>query len=139
MIALALLLSAMLLAIAALHVYWGRGGLWPASSEAELARTVVGTGQSRMPSAWACHAVAVLLVVVAAWPWLILAWPEDPIVLTGRIVIAAVFFMRGLAAYSPRWRRSFPAEPFATRDRRLYAPICMVLATGFVALLEREY
>ncbi len=138
MILLAFLLSVALLAIAGLHVYWGLGGLWPATNEADLARTVVGTGQSRMPSRGACYAVAALLAVLAVWPWLIVASPEDSVAVTGGIVIAGVFFMRGLAAYSPRWRQHFPAEPFATRDRRMYAPLCMSLAVGFVAMMSGQ-
>lgn len=135
MILLAMLLTLILLAIAIAHVYWGFGGLWPEQNEAELARAVIGTGQSHMPSAWSCFAVAIALLIVAAWPWLLLFQPSDGAVLTVGVAIAAVFFVRGLAAYSPRWRRRFPAEPFATRDRRLYGPLCMVLATGFASLM----
>lgn len=136
MIGLALLLTVVLLAIAIAHAYWGLGGLWPERSEAELARAVIGTGQSRMPSAAACFTVAIVLLIVAAWPWLLVFWPSRSFVLTVGVAIAAVFFVRGLAAYSPRWRSHFPAEPFATRDRRLYGPLCMVLATGFASLMS---
>jgi len=45
MILVAALLCALLLVIAGLHTYWGLGGLWPAKSAAELARTVVGDGR----------------------------------------------------------------------------------------------
>jgi hypothetical protein len=131
-------LSAVLLAIAALHAYWGVGGLWPAASAAELARTVVGDGRTRMPAPWSCFAVAILLVLVALWPWLLLSHPVSQPVLAVGVVFAAVFLIRGLAGYSPRWRARFSAEPFATRDRRLYSPLCMVLATGFMVLLSRE-
>lgn len=129
------LLTLVLLAIAAAHAYWGLGGLWPGKSEAELAHAVIGTGQARMPPPWACFAVAILLLVVSAWPWLLYLRPSHELVLTVGVAIAAVFFVRGLAAYSPRWRSYFPAEPFATRDRRLYGPLCMVLATGFASLM----
>jgi hypothetical protein len=137
-ILLAGLLSAALVAIAALHAYWGRGGLWPEKSEAELARAVVGDGRTRMPSPRSCFAVAILLLIVALWPWLLLRHPVSQAVLAVGVVIAAVFLVRGLAGYSPRWRRRFSAEPFATRDMRLYSPLCMVLATGFMVLLSRE-
>jgi hypothetical protein len=138
MILLALLLSLALLAIAALHAWWGLGGVWPEESEADLARAVVGDGRSRMPPPWQCHAVAATLVVVAAWPWVILVWPASDFVLVVGVVVAAIFFLRGLAGYSPRWRAHFPVQPFATRDARLYSPACMVLATGFMALLAQE-
>ena len=132
------LLSALLLAIAGLHAYWGLGGLWPAKSPAELARAVVGDGRTRMPPAWSCFTVAALLALVALWPWLLLRHPVSQLVIAVGVVFAAVFLIRGLAGYSPRWRRRHWAEPFATRDRRLYSPLCMVLATGFMVLLSRE-
>jgi hypothetical protein len=138
MILLAALLSLVLLAIAGMHAYWGTGGLWPEKSAADLARAVVGDGRTRMPAPLACYAVAAVLVVVAAWPWLILTHPENVVVIVGAVIIAGIFFVRGSAAYSPRWRSIFKAEPFATRDARFYSPLCMVLATGFMALLAQE-
>ena len=138
MILLALLLSLALLFLAGLHGWWGLGGIWPAPSERDLARSVIGDGRTRMPPPWQCYAVAMLLAVIAVWPWLILVAPSDPIVVTGAVAIAGVFFARCLVAYSPRWRAYFSAEPFATHDKRLYAPLCLTLAVGFVALLERE-
>src|SRR5262245_33672930 len=123
MIVLAALLSIALLAIAALHAYWGLGGLWPRTSAADLARAVVGDGRTRMPAPWSCFAVAVLLAVMAIWPWLLLRHPVGQPVLAAAIVITAIFLLRGLAGYSPRWRKRFSAEPFATLDMRFYSPV----------------
>jgi hypothetical protein len=130
-------LSAALIVIAALHAYWGLGGTWPKRTAAELARTVVGNGRTRMPPPWSCFTVAALLLVVAAWPWAMLEEPHSQPVLVVGIVAAAIFFVRGMAGYSPRWRQRFSAEPFATWDMRLYSPLCMALATAIVALLAR--
>ena len=132
----ALSLAAML--IAAAHAWWAFGGIWPAASEAALARAVIGDGRVRMPPPWQCAAVAGALVIVAAWPWVIVAWPDSPVVLIGSIVIGAVFFIRGSAGYSPRWRGRFTAEPFRTQDFYLYSPLCLALGVGFIALLTRE-
>jgi hypothetical protein len=137
MILLAMVLSLALLVVAVLHAWWGMGGIWPAANEADLARGVIGDGRTRMPPPWQCFAVAIVLAGLAAWPWLILAWPEHDLVVAGSFVIAGVFFVRAMAAYSPRWRSHFPAEPFATRDRRFYGPLCLTLAVGFLALLEQ--
>ena len=132
----ALSLVAVLIALA--HVWWGLGGIWPAASEAVLARTVIGDGRVRMPAPWQCFAVAVALVVVAAWPWVIVSWPQSRLVLIGSVVIGAVFFIRGSAGYSPRWRAHFTSEPFRTRDFYLYSPLCLALGVGFIALLTRK-
>jgi hypothetical protein len=133
---LALCLVAALIAMA--HAWWAFGRIWPAASQAALARAVIGDGRVRMPPPWQCAAVAGALVVVAAWPWVIVAWPDSPLVLIGSVVIGAVFFIRGSAGYSPRWRGHFTAEPFRTRDFYLYSPLCLALGVGFIALLTRE-
>ena len=138
MIGLAAGLSTVLVLIAALHAYWGLGGIWPERSAADLARAVIGDGRTRMPPPWSCFTVAALLLVVAAWPWAMLAAPDSQPVLVVGIVSAAIFFVRGSAGYSPRWRQRFSTEPFATRDMRFYSPLCMALATGMMALLARS-
>lgn len=137
MIWLAAGLSTVLVLIAALHAYWGLGGAWPERNAADLARAVVGDGRTRMPPPWSCFVVAALLLVVAAWPWAMLAAPDSQAALVFGIVSAAIFFVRGSAGYSPRWRQRFSTEPFATRDMRFYSPLCMALATGMMALIAR--
>ncbi len=54
------------------------------------------------------------------------------------IVIGAIFFLRGTAGYSPRWRGRFKVQPFRTLDFYLYSPLCLALGVGFIALLTRE-
>jgi len=135
MIAIALLLTLVVGAIAALHAYWGLGGLWPASDEATLARAVIGDGRSRMPPPSQCFAVAILLAVVAAWPWLVVTMPASRTVMVVLMIIVAVFFIRALASFSARWRSHFPAQPFATNDRRFYGPLCFTLSAGYAAMM----
>lgn len=135
---LAVALSLALALLAAAHAWWAMGGIWPLASEPLLARTVIGDGRVRMPPPWQCAAVAVALAVGAGWPWLIVNWADNQLVFIGSIVIGAVFFIRGTAGYSPRWRSHFTAEPFRTRDFYLYSPLCLALGVGFIALLTRE-
>ena len=124
-------LSLVLAVLAAAHAWWAMGRIWPAASEPELARAVIGDGRSRMPPPWQCAAVAI-------WPWVVVAWPQSQLVLIGSIVVGAVFFIRGTAGYSARWRARFTSEPFRTRDFYLYSPLCLALGVGFIALLTRE-
>jgi hypothetical protein len=135
---LAVALSLVAALIAAAHAWWATGRIWPASSEAVLARAVIGDGRVRMPPPWQCATIAAALCIVAAWPWAIVAWPDSHFVLIGSVVIGAVFFIRGAAGYSSRWRGRFTAEPFRTRDFYLYSPLCLALGVGFIALLTRE-
>jgi hypothetical protein len=131
-------LSLVLALLAAAHAWWAVGGIWPAASEPDLARAVIGDGRIRMPPPWQCAGVALVLAAVGAWPWVVMRWPDSQLVLIGSVVIGAVFFIRGTAGYSARWRARFTAQPFRTRDFYLYSPLCLALGVGFIALLTRE-
>lgn len=128
---LSLALSAVLIGIAALHLMWALGWWFPIRQERALARAVVGArGIERMPGAVSCSVVVVALIFAAAWPWM----PGHRLTALGLAGLAAVFLLRGGAAYLPSWRRLVPEEPFATLDRRLYGPLCLVLGAGFLIL-----
>ncbi|MEO0679575.1 MAG: DUF3995 domain-containing protein [Pseudomonadota bacterium] len=131
--------------IALLHLAWAAGAAWPAADAAALARLVYGRpGPPEMPPAAATVAAAGAMFVGA---WLLLAgggvaqWPLPSAALAALLgLMAAVFAARGLATYafgSP-WRLfgAQPEEPFATQDRKLYAPICLAFAyaAGTLAL-----
>ena len=51
------------------------------------------------------------------------------------VLIAIVFLARGIAGYVPAWRRRFSVEPFASRDKRLFSPLCLLIAAGYAAIL----
>ncbi|MBS0539078.1 MAG: DUF3995 domain-containing protein [Proteobacteria bacterium] len=138
MTALAWTLTVVVALLAAAHAWWGMGRIWPASNEKALAHAVIGDGRDRLPPPWQCWAVAVALAIVAAWPWLMVTWRDSQLVLIGGIIIGAIFFIRGSAGYSPRWRGRFNARPFRGLDHYLYSPLCLALGVGFVALLSRE-
>jgi hypothetical protein len=140
MTTLAIGLAVVLWVIAALHAYWGLGGLWPAADAKTLARTVIGApGVEVMPSLAACTVVAVVLAAAGLWPLfaggvLPAIWPKW-LMLAGGIGCAVAFLARGLAGYHPAWRRRWPEQPFARLDRQRYAPLCLALGFGFVVLL----
>jgi hypothetical protein len=131
-----LCLVVLFLAIA--HGWWAVGGIWPSPSAAALAHGVIGDGRNRMPPPWQCAAVAAALAVVGVWPWLMVSFPDSQVVFIGALVIGAIFFIRGSAGYSPRWRGRFSAQPFRTLDFYLYSPLCLALGVGYIALLTRE-
>lgn len=134
----ALLLTIGVGALAVVHVVWGVGSHWPEESEEALVRSVVGDGRSRMPPAWQCFLVALVLAVMALWPWYVLGRIAEPAVLAGTYMIAGIFVARGIAGFSHRWRAHFTIEPFATRNRRYYSPYCLLLGVGYIALVAGE-
>jgi hypothetical protein len=139
---LALLLTVALAAIAAVHAYWGFGGLWPAQDERSLARTVVGSaGIERMPSAAACFLVAAVLSAASLLPLAAVGMLHPPwsgnATLAGLACCSVVFAGRGVMSFVPAMRRFGPEEPFATYDKRIYGPLCLTLGAAFFTLVLR--
>jgi hypothetical protein len=139
MIVLACALSAILLLITTLHVYWGIGGVWPGRDAASCARAVVGfRGVNEMPSPVAAFAVAACLALATLWPMAlegVFATPfaHDGLAATA-VMIGLVFLGRGILGFTPWWRRLAPEQPFARLDTRLYSPLCLAIGAGFVVL-----
>ena len=104
---LALILSAVLLALAGLHILWAIGFWFPIRDEAALVKAVI---------AWS--------------PW----WGESLLRQASVGLFALVFLVRGALAYTSFWRRLTPQEPFATLDRTRYGPLCLAIGLGFVVL-----
>ncbi|NNG03837.1 MAG: DUF3995 domain-containing protein [Inquilinus sp.] len=133
-------LTAVLSIIALIHLYWGLGGIWPARDERQLASVVLGLpNATKLPDAKATLLVAAALAVAAVLPLFvagILAPPlPRPLIMFGGIAVAMVFWIRGIAAYLPRFRAKFSAEPFATLDRRVYGPLCLLICAGYFTVI----
>jgi hypothetical protein len=136
------LLFLVLLAIAALHLAWARGVVWPAQDEPGLVAMVIGMeGIGRLPPKKLTYLVAVTLAFGAVTA-LLLAFD---VVLPGNALgyvgagFAAVFVLRGVLGYLPPWRKRHPLEPFATLDRIIYSPACILLGEGFFSLVSSRF
>lgn len=135
-LALALVLSTALLALAGIHLYWGLGGRWPGHDEASMVEHVVGrTRGMRAPGLLASVAVALALAaggVLVAATLTPTVW--DPQLKAARWVLFVVFAGRGLATYVPPVFRYAEGTPFATLNRRAYGPLCLAIALGILVL-----
>lgn len=133
-----------LTAIAALHAYWGIGGVWPGTDQKSCARAVAGfKGIDRMPSPAAAFAVTALVVVVTLVVLAlggIFATPFARPTLAGAGLFAALVFLgRGLLGFTGFWRRLTPEMPFARLDTRYYSPLCLALGAGLAVLASRGF
>lgn len=144
MIVLAWVLSLILLLITALHVYWGLGGIWPGTDSASCARAVAGfRGVDEMPSPAASFAVAACLGLATLWPLALEGVFASPFSHAGlaaaSLLIALVFLGRGIAGFTPAWRRLASEQPFADLDVRYYSPLCLLIGAGFTVLALSEF
>jgi len=132
---------AVLSAISVMHIGWALGMAWPAKSCADLPAMVVGIPKgSPMPPAAATLVVAAGIFglgMAALWGagvfslgalnsycgWVLLA-------------IAAIFALRGVATYLPFGPLQASVEPFRTLDRRYFAPLCLLLASGYLLIFS---
>jgi hypothetical protein len=139
MIVLAFALSAVLLLVTTLHVYWGIGGIWPGTDQTSCAHAVVGfRGVDQMPLPFSCFAVAACLALATLWPLALMdvfatPFPKAGLAATA-VLLGLVFFGRGIAGFTPWWRRLAPEQPFATNDIRYFSPLCLAIGAGFVVL-----
>lgn len=127
-----------LLALAALHAYWGLGGVWPGHDRKSCARAVAGfRGIDRMPPPVACFAVTVALLAAASLALVLGRPPTTALMRLAGMGAALVFLARGIAGFTPAWRRLTPELPFARNDRRFFSPLCLAIGTGFAILALR--
>ena len=132
----AALIFVVLLAVAIAHFLWSIGSRWPIRDPELLARTVIGKpGVTRVPKL--ASFVVSLLVLAAGVLALSLAdhsaggwW----LTLVG-VRLAAVFLGRGAIGTTEGWRARISVEPFATRDRKNYSPLCLALGAGYLILV----
>lgn len=135
-----LVLFAVLTLIAALHVYWGFGGLWPANSERALINTVVGSPRARaMPALAPTLVVAGLIFLAGVFGLLAGGVIPGVVHVLARIaagVLAVIFIGRGVVGWAIDLGviQADVTEPFRTLDLWFYSPLCFGLGAAFAVL-----
>ena len=136
----AICVATALFAVSLLHFLWATGSTWPCADEQSLIRTVVGHPDvKQFPSHLLTAVVAVAIGfagVIALWAGGVVRLPLPGMIQTaGLLLLTGIFLLRGLSSYTPRRIWAAPVEPFATLDRRYFAPLCIVIGCGFLWLL----
>ena len=117
--------------LAFVTLLWSIGLIWPARTEADLTRAVIGQrGRERMPWAWPMALYTVFFIVAAIWPVYPSGAYQKPVI----AAVALVFLARGLLSVSGLWGRLRPEEPFVRYDRMIYGPLALALGIAFVAI-----
>ena len=127
-IILGLLTAGVLLFIAGVHAHWAFGGYWPMSDSAELSERVTPPGMAD-PGTLPTLVVATLLAVAAALVGGSALGLDTWISWGATALVAVVLALRGLGGLviSGVLQRD---STFARLDRRVFSPLCIVLAAG---------
>ncbi len=139
MTVIALLIFSALFAAALLHVAWAFGVLWPAKDEQTLINTVIGEpGMSKLPGTGLTLMVAAGIAgagVFALWGAQLVTLPLPAWMQSASLLVLAIIFgLRGFSSYLTVGPLSARTQPFARLDRRFYAPLCLLISTGFITL-----
>jgi hypothetical protein len=128
--------SFVLVMLAALHVYWAFGGMWPGQDGESLARMVVGGPAGlEMPSRAACLSVSVALLIGAGAVLTAggLLPPVIDIELVRMLawVYAGAFTLRGVVGFfDARLRPATRKSRFERLNLTVYSPLCLGLAAS---------
>lgn len=125
-----------LLTVSLAHFLWAIGSKWPIRDPELLARTVIGSPKVQRVPKFASFVVAVLVLIAAAIGSALADPASGGLLLTlAGAALTLIFGIRGALGYTDFWRARFPLEPFATLDRRIYSPLCLIVALCFAVLV----
>ncbi len=141
---LAIVIAVVLFVLAVLHAYWGFGGGWPGYDPVDLSHRVAGFANPRsaqspvasfVVSAALFYSTIVSLVlggvIPSPFPFFILG--------PSAFFITVGFTARGIAGFTPAWRRLTAHQPFTWWDAYFYSPLCLLVGIGFFTLGIRGF
>ncbi|MFD0914993.1 DUF3995 domain-containing protein [Pseudahrensia aquimaris] len=137
---LAIVIAVVLFVVSVIHFAWAFGSNWPADNEQELARMVVGTPSiTKMPPRALTGFIAFGILAAALVPLMwrgLVPYPQSlpqTLLWLAMWTLAIVFIARGIAAYLPIMADL--EEPFASRNRRYFSPLILLIGAGYLALV----
>jgi uncharacterized SAM-binding protein YcdF (DUF218 family) len=140
MITLSIITSVIFLVLAAIHLYWAIGGLWPGKNTQELTNKVLGKG-NKFPSPVECLVVSFglsLFSLICLTKFNIIDLPftssfKDALLL----LIGAVFALRAIIFFLPKLKL-YGTSDFKRLNMLVYAPLCLTISF-FIFILSFEY
>jgi|GEM_PF-219399 len=133
--------AAVLGSLAIIHLYWAVGGFWPGTDRVSLkAKVLGGPATSPSPNPAACMAVVAALIFacgISLQLGMVWVWLPPGLARLSAWAITLALFLRGslgfVMARFPFWRSS---TEFNRLNQRVYSPLCLMLAIGFVVGLR---
>ena len=126
-----------LLALAIAFLLWSIGRTWPMRDKDMLARAISGRpGAAAVPPWWITFLVGAFFLTAGVVGLALADHDSGGAWLSALgVALSVLFLVRGGMGFTPRWRRVFPAEPFATLDRKTYSPLALLIGVGFAILV----
>lgn len=125
-----------LLALAIASFIWSLGGTWPIRNEDLLVKAVIGRPEREKMPRWRSFLASVFALAAGIVALSLADQTAGGAWLNAfGILLGLLFLARGIAGYTPAWRAMFPAEPFATLDRKGYSPLALFIGADFLLLV----
>ncbi len=126
-----------LLAVSIACLLWAIGRTWPLRDREMLAMVLSGRPAGpRLPSRWLFLLAAVLALAAGVIALSLADETAGGATLNALgLLLGIIFLARGIAGYAPQWRAAYPAEPFASLDRKSYSPLALWVGAGFLLLV----
>lgn len=128
--------AGILFVVAIVHAGWAFGMNWPAKDEQTLIKTVIGHPDiKKMPNRYLTLvvALAITLAGLCALVGAEVIMPPLPnwMIDSALVILALIFAARGASSYVTDGPLGQRVEPFATLDRRYFAPLCLLLSACY--------
>lgn len=128
---------------AGVHIAWGLGVLWPAKTEKQLIKTVIGfPGATQMPNKWITFIVALGIAVAGVfliWGANLISLPLPQFIkILGLATLTAIFLIRGVLGLMPFGPFINSTEPFNALNKRYYSPLIVAIGVCCAILLAQQ-
>ena len=125
---------AVLTGLAALHAAWALGWRWPGGSDSAFAERVISSGE--LPPAWACWAVAGVLLGAAGLVRSASAGSASTAVRAGAFAVAGALLARGAGGLALSLGGGLDTI-YQRLDVAVYSPLCLALGAGTLLAVRR--
>lgn len=123
-------------AIAKIHVYWIKGGLWPGKDKQDLINKVLGQGEI-FPGILSCLFVIIVFILMALFPFI--SYFKIELGLFNNytkfiyLFFSSIFLLRAALVFIPNIENK-AHKLFILYNKKYYSPLCFSLFISYIIL-----
>ncbi|WP_072680298.1 DUF3995 domain-containing protein [Arcobacter sp. LA11] len=121
--------------ITKIHIYWFKGGLWPAINKQDFIDKVLGRGDD-VPGTVAYIFVIVCFALMALFPVIVyynIDMGIKPFEKYIFLILAIIFLLRAISMFIPKIAQK-ATKIFLEYNKKYYAPLCFSLSISYLIL-----